>query len=509
MSFNGQEQWSPGWAHTSPGWSNTPDQQYTGQQVDGMEDIVDELSSMSIGNQQVYNQNLAYQTQTFQLPAYQSLQHQPYSNPLYQSQPVPNQQYQTALFPSPTYPTSTYSNPTLHEQYVNQAGFSQTYSTGNYTHRSQPSYSGDQLQSHAGPASQDRTSTFIDKGKLSELGTRSRNRGPGDRVRDRVNGRSKTHGRGNSSKFEKAQPEADNDDPFYEPGEDSQITTEGRTRTSSHANEESAIEQFTLHSAESAANSSELRLSSGFNADALHPDYPYEDANSQQTLLAMNVSTRAGHLLPLGLSSGAIDHSILANRPISGPLDPRYKIHPSAKFNPGSVFKILWPEPAGANLNELSGELERVIQDPSHLFYSSIRRYIVVGNDEGNCTCVPILTYLRRGCSKAGVKPRQHGIAYHAGSQPQLLEGEPQMGFKPIQIEMVDSPTETLTIESRVNYSKLMTIEHNYKVFFIGRVTPEDFQEIVIPAVDTCWNAKNRGTTSDHHRHISRGSIER
>ena len=121
----------------------------------------------------------------------------------------------------------------------------------------------------------------------------------------------------------------------------------------------------------------------------------------------------------------------------------------------------------------------------------------------------PILTYLKRGCSKAGVKPRQHGIVYHAGSQPQLLEGEPQLGFNPIQIEMADSPSETLTIESRVNYSKLMTIEHNYKVFFIGRVTPEDFREIVIPAVDACWNAKNRGTTSDHQRHISRGSIER
>ena len=52
------------------------------------------------------------------------------------------------------------------------------------------------------------------------------------------------------------------------------------------------------------------------------------------------------------------------------------------------VFKILWAEPAGANLSELMGELERVIPDPTNRFYSSIRRYIVVGNDEGNCTCV-------------------------------------------------------------------------------------------------------------------------
>ena len=120
------------------------------------------------------------------------------------------------------------------------------------------------------------------------------------------------------------------------------------------------------------------------------------------------------------------------------------------------------------------------------------------------------MTYLKRGCSKAGVKPRQHGIAYHAGSLPQILEGEPRLGFDPVQIEMVDAPSETLTIESRVNYSKLMTIEHNYKVFFIGRVNPQHFEEIVIPAVDACWNAKNRGRSSDHHnRHSSRGSNER
>ncbi|EGO61231.1 hypothetical protein NEUTE1DRAFT_58405 [Neurospora tetrasperma FGSC 2508] len=527
MNYNGQDQWSAGWVPTSSGWSNTPDEHHTGQQVDGVEDLIDGFGATSIGHQQVYDQNSAYHIQTYQIPAYRYPQQQPYPNTVYQPQPFPHQQYQATLFPSPGYLTSTYSNPALQEQFLSQAGFSQTYSTGNYTHRSQPGYSGgeskpslptlnlflpnasvDQLQSHAGPASQDHTPTFSDKGKPSEPGTRYKNRGPGDGNRDRGNGKGKTNNRGYSSNLGKISAEPDDDEPFFETEDDLQTQTNGGSQTSSRWNGDGgqhpeSTGQVTSPSAESAESSNGLKFGNGSNAGVFFPDpssaTAYEDSNSQQTMLPMNLALRAGYLLPLGLPSGAIDYSVSTNRSISGPLDQRYKVHPSSKFNPGSVFKILWPEPAGVNLNELSCEIERdLAQDPTHLFYSSIRRYIVVGNDEGNCTCV-----------KTGVKPRQHGIAYHVGNQPQSLEGEPQLGFEPIQIEMLDSPHETLAMESRVNYSKLMTIEHNYKVFFIGRVTPEDFKDIVIPAVDACWNAKNRGMTSDHNRHISRSSVER
>lgn len=85
------------------------------------------------------------------------------------------------------------------------------------------------------------------------------------------------------------------------------------------------------------------------------------------------------------------------------------------------------------------------------------------------------------------------------------------LGFDPIQIEMVDAPGETMMTESRVNYSKLMTIEHNCMVSFIGRVTPKDFKEIVLPAVNSCWNAKNQDPMSGHQHSLSyssRGSIE-
>lgn len=50
---------------------------------------------------------------------------------------------------------------------------------------------------------------------------------------------------------------------------------------------------------------------------------------------------------------------------------------------------------------------------------------------------------------------------------------------------------EKLARESRVNYSKLVSVEHNFLVFFIGRVHRNDWQ-IVLDAVDYCWAQKSR-----------------
>lgn len=50
---------------------------------------------------------------------------------------------------------------------------------------------------------------------------------------------------------------------------------------------------------------------------------------------------------------------------------------------------------------------------------------------------------------------------------------------------------EKLSKESRVNYSKLVTVEHNVKVFFIGTVVASDW-DTVQEAVNECWVQKNR-----------------
>ncbi|KAL2256129.1 hypothetical protein VTK26DRAFT_2141 [Humicola hyalothermophila] len=171
-----------------------------------------------------------------------------------------------------------------------------------------------------------------------------------------------------------------------------------------------------------------------------------------------------------------------------------YVVEPSGRFRPGEIFKILWCEPLGAGpprSEVITGYVAMQEDLDGRQFYQGFRRFIVVANDEGHCTCVPILTYGHKGCTKRGVKPSKHGVIYQLGKKPRLVDGEPELGFPPVRVDLYEK-TEKLDKESRVNYSKLTTIEHNFRVFFIGRVVPEDFKKIVSPAVDICWNKKRR-----------------
>jgi hypothetical protein len=116
-----------------------------------------------------------------------------------------------------------------------------------------------------------------------------------------------------------------------------------------------------------------------------------------------------------------------------------------------------------------------LLDEPPHILLTLWRR--------------PILTYERQGCNKRGVKALKHGIVYQNGKRPRMLQGEPELGFEAVRVNLTER-TEQLVKESRVNYAKLTTIEHNFPVFFIGRVEPADFRNIVRPAVDTCWQRK-------------------
>ncbi|OTA63161.1 hypothetical protein K449DRAFT_443657 [Hypoxylon sp. EC38] len=166
-------------------------------------------------------------------------------------------------------------------------------------------------------------------------------------------------------------------------------------------------------------------------------------------------------------------------------LDTQYHVHLNTDFQPGRVFKILWSEPTPARYSEAKDGI-------SSKFYVGFRRFIIVATDDeaGHSTCIPILTYERRGCTKSGVNPNTHGIIYSLPNhsekgEPSLLKGEPKLGFPPIRVVgyMDEKP---LPKESRVNYAKLVTIEHNVKVFFIGFIPLEDFPKMV-HAVNECW----------------------
>ncbi|KAK0745540.1 hypothetical protein B0T18DRAFT_463687 [Schizothecium vesticola] len=166
------------------------------------------------------------------------------------------------------------------------------------------------------------------------------------------------------------------------------------------------------------------------------------------------------------------------------------------------IFKILWSEPKSSSQSDAQSDAITIEETSGYYgsrmgdkFYIGFRRFLVVANDETNCTCVPILTYERRGCTKRGVKPLKHGIITARYTIPCQLPGEPKLGFLPIRMDM-DYHAEKLAKESRVNYSKLVTIEHSSLVFFIGRVVDEDL-DLVVNAVDKCWAEKWRKTNLD------------
>ena len=81
-----------------------------------------------------------------------------------------------------------------------------------------------------------------------------------------------------------------------------------------------------------------------------------------------------------------------------------------------------------------------------------------------------------------------HGIIYDVTKKPRLLSGEPNLGFPPVGMA-ITVRAEGLEEESRINYSKPSTIEHNAPVYFIGQVRKEDLRT-VLKAYDACCRAE-------------------
>jgi hypothetical protein len=79
------------------------------------------------------------------------------------------------------------------------------------------------------------------------------------------------------------------------------------------------------------------------------------------------------------------------------------------------------------------------------------------------------LTYGNRGTAKPGVDAEDHAIIYTGSEIPRELPGEPKLLKKPIRVKL-NSRREKLRPESRINFAKIYTVEHNVKVSFIGEI---------------------------------------
>ncbi|KAJ5129901.1 uncharacterized protein N7515_005940 [Penicillium bovifimosum] len=154
-------------------------------------------------------------------------------------------------------------------------------------------------------------------------------------------------------------------------------------------------------------------------------------------------------------------------------LDPRYTRQASKYFKVGKVFAMLWHENAGSNGTILSEKAQASpftkgkFQEP---IYSSIRRMIVVKEQRGCCWCVPVLTYGGQGVAKAGIDRNKHAIIHMRGDKPRVQRGEPRMVKEPLEVVPAKFDSK-LDCMSRVNFGKIYTVEHNVKVFPVGKIS--------------------------------------
>ncbi len=89
------------------------------------------------------------------------------------------------------------------------------------------------------------------------------------------------------------------------------------------------------------------------------------------------------------------------------------------------------------------------------------------------------MTYGGKGLMKRGAHAKDHAAIY-SGKRPSIANGEVDKGLilRPIKF-YPSSKTHELHPMSRINYAKVYTVEHNVKVWFIGRVAKESEPDLV------------------------------
>jgi hypothetical protein len=139
------------------------------------------------------------------------------------------------------------------------------------------------------------------------------------------------------------------------------------------------------------------------------------------------------------------------------------------------VFKVLWSEPTGSGGTEIT---ERGARECKDGIFQKQRRFVIVDTRKGHSICLPIMTYGGQGTLKYGVHPEDHAAIYSSKRDGPYIPDQENLTNEAIRVEVID-PTHKLDPMSRLNYAKLYTVEHNVKVFFIGKVAKNFEQKLV------------------------------
>lgn len=141
---------------------------------------------------------------------------------------------------------------------------------------------------------------------------------------------------------------------------------------------------------------------------------------------------------------------------------------------------MLWTEPFADGQAGYDSDRERFLSDTKFggKAFSKIQRFVVVREQTGCCQCIPLVTYGGAGATKRGVNPNDYAAVYPevVGGRQQLRPGE-KMTKKPFPIK-VENPNESIDPMSRLNFSRVYTVQHNLKVLKVGRI-PDKYHTLL------------------------------
>ncbi|APA05264.1 hypothetical protein sscle_01g000340 [Sclerotinia sclerotiorum 1980 UF-70] len=210
-----------------------------------------------------------------------------------------------------------------------------------------------------------------------------------------------------------------------------------------------------------------------------------------QTVPSNHVDSQIAQQQPSGtryISSGP-------NTDNTGTLDPRYQVHAGLRENDfwivGRVFMVLWTEPAQPKVPAQGGTRNGSHFSTTYLgqqAYSEIRRFVVVLKQHGSSICCPIHTYSNQATLKPNLPlPERHTIIHTTSYVPRQhscisKNGTVEMEnliLDPIRVMSESSDREgELNKFSRLNYSKVYTVEHYVRVLNIGKVARESMNSL-------------------------------
>ncbi|RJE24960.1 hypothetical protein PHISCL_02724 [Aspergillus sclerotialis] len=160
--------------------------------------------------------------------------------------------------------------------------------------------------------------------------------------------------------------------------------------------------------------------------------------------------------------------NVISGRNAGRALNSQYRIqrHPERYFDVGTVFAILWNEPAGNNGTLIS--TPRITEGlHGQRIYNSIRRMVVVKKGSQCAWCLPILTYGGKGLAKSGIIPEDHAVIYMRGSEPTTRSNESKTTKEPLEVKPA-THDQKLDKMSRLNFGKVYTVEYNIPVMPVG-----------------------------------------